>query len=69
LPLPIDPARDCALRKLRALQDVCPTQAIILRPYRLDARRCITTIEHEGSIDEELRPLIINRILGATTAS
>ena len=34
--------------------------------FLLDARRCISylTIEHEGSIDAELRPLIGNRIFG-----
>ena len=44
---------------------VCPTQAIIA-PYRVDARRCISylTIEHPGSIAEDLRPLIGNRIYG-----
>jgi epoxyqueuosine reductase len=45
--------------------DVCPTQAIVA-PYKLDARRCISylTIEHEGAIPVELRPLIGNRIYG-----
>ena len=45
--------------------DVCPTQAIVA-PYQLDARRCISylTIEHEGAIPLELRPLMGNRIYG-----
>ncbi len=65
LPLPIDaPASEHCGTCTRCI-DVCPTQAITA-PYRLDARRCISylTIEHEGSIDEALRPLIGNRIFG-----
>ena len=49
----------------QACIDICPTRAI-MAPYRLDARRCISylTIEHQGAIDEALRPLIGNRIYG-----
>jgi len=45
--------------------DICPTRAIVA-PYRLDARRCISylTIEHPGSIDPDLRPLMGNRVYG-----
>jgi len=65
LPLPVDvPASAHCGTCVRCIE-ICPTRAITA-PYRLDARRCISylTIEHEGAIDEELRPLIGNRIFG-----
>lgn len=44
---------------------VCPTAAITA-PYRVDARRCVSylTIEHDGPIPDDLRPLIGNRVYG-----
>jgi len=45
--------------------DICPTQAIV-KPYELDARRCISylTIEHKGVIPQEFREAMANRIYG-----
>jgi len=66
LPLPIDEPRDrdvCG--SCRACINVCPTGAITA-PYEIDARLCISyqTIENGGSIPEELRPLMGNRVFG-----
>ena len=45
--------------------EICPTKAII-KPYVLDARRCISylTIESKKSIPEEFRKPLGNRIFG-----
>lgn len=46
-------------------KDSCPTGAIVSDRV-VDARKCISylTIEHKGSIPEQLRPLMKNRIYG-----
>jgi epoxyqueuosine reductase len=63
--LPPTPPVEAHCGTCSACIDVCPTQAIVA-PYQLDARRCISylTIEHAGSIDEQLRPFMGNRIYG-----
>jgi len=65
LPLPADkPAAEHCGACTRCI-DICPTAAIVA-PYTVDARRCISylTIELRGSIPEEFRPLMGNRIYG-----
>ncbi|MBV2235162.1 MAG: tRNA epoxyqueuosine(34) reductase QueG [Sterolibacterium sp.] len=65
LPLPVDPPQTAHCGRCTACLTDCPTGAIIA-PWRVDARRCISylTIELQGSIPLELRPLIGNRIYG-----
>ena len=65
IPLPVDAPVTGHCGKCTACIDVCPTQAIVA-PYQLDSRKCISylTIELHGSIPEELRAPMGNRVFG-----
>lgn len=65
LPLPVDAPASAHCGTCTRCIDVCPTRAIT-GPYQLDAKRCISylTIELKGSIPEELRVPMGNRIFG-----
>ncbi|WP_261642389.1 tRNA epoxyqueuosine(34) reductase QueG [Erwinia mallotivora] len=65
LPLPVDTPQQEQCGRCVACITTCPTGAIV-EPYVIDARRCISylTIELEGSIPQEFRALIGNRIYG-----
>ncbi len=65
LPLPVDAPQKEHCGSCTRCIEICPTQAIVA-PYQLEARRCISylTIELKGSIPEEFRPLIGNRVYG-----
>lgn len=65
IPLPVDQPAEAHCGTCMRCIEVCPTKAIIA-PNKLDARRCISylTIELKGSIPEEFRKPIGNRIFG-----
>jgi epoxyqueuosine reductase len=65
-PTPLtEPRHGACPRNCFRCGDACPTDALYAH-HRMDARRCISylTIEHRGSIAEELRPLMGDWIFG-----
>ncbi len=66
LPLPLEaPVEKEQCGKCVACINICPTGAIVA-PYVVDGRRCISylTIENDGPIPVEFRPMMGNRIYG-----
>lgn len=65
VPLPVTEPETAHCGSCQACKEVCPTQAIV-GDRRVDARRCISylTIEHDGPLPVEMRPLLGNRVYG-----
>jgi epoxyqueuosine reductase len=65
LPIPPDPPEVDHCGSCEKCLKACPTGALT-EPYRIDPRRCISylTIEHKGTIEEDLQAAIGNRVYG-----
>lgn len=64
-PLDVTPPMKRRCGDCRLCLDACPTRAFV-GPRELDARRCVSylTIEHDGVIDDELKPGVGDWLLG-----